>query len=228
MGYHWDVSLEIQCGNKEEASSLYSYLEKHNLNDDTVSFKTDGFDIAGNNFYFDVYEDKISIGDETHSRDIGTDNIHKFLKELDNIAKKANSTIQNVILKFFPQENQGFYVFVKKLPPKAFDKFIKECIVEFDESAADDKEYVADYKKELKQAIKEYKKVHWVIVCEHDDVEKLIKNDPDGRECLWEFDEELSSWADKIISDFEFPWKEGCTMWIGAVDKDGEMIWDNQ
>ena len=90
------------------------------------------------------------------------------------------------------------------------------------------KEYVADYKKELKQAIKEYKKVHWVIICEDENIEKLVENDPDGRECLWEFDEELSSWADKIISDFEFPWEEGCSMWIGAVDKDGEMVWDNQ
>ena len=226
MSYHWDVELQIQCVNEEEANRLHSYLEEHNFEDDYVSFNTGCFGIGGNNFYFDVTENSIFIGDETRSRDIGSDNFNEFLDELDDLAAKANATIQNVILSFFSQENQGDYIFVKKLAPKAFEQFLKDY-TDFDENETDE-ECIAEYKKEVAEAREEYKDARWVIVCDEDCIKKLVENDPDKRECLWEFHDEIICWVDRIINKFKFPWEEGCLMWIEAIDKDGESLWDNQ
>ncbi len=225
MGYHWNVNLEIECGSAEEAERLHSYLEQHNLEDDCVTFETNGFFIAGNNFYFDANENSVYIGDETHSNDIDRCNFYDFIAEIEEIGKKVNATIKNIKLDFLSQECDGFYTYIKTLPQKAFDKFVSNMLKDETEYGEYTDEEVKTREEEIRN---EYKGSAWMIWCEPEGVDELAKNDPDGRESLWEFEEELNVWTRRIISEWKFPWNEGChSLWAGAIDKDGEFLWEN-
>lgn len=229
----WDVSFEIECENDAEAKKLQTYLENNNLSDDTVSFETGRFYISGEYSVIDTEGNKVLIGDETDSRDIGRDNIHEFVNELDGIAEQAGVTIRNFVLKFYSREENSFedsenYVFLKKLYPNAFDRFIEnELQSNFGEDYATDEDVdeseVAEYEEELRN---QFENVPWMIVCGKDELVGYFEENPDCEGML--AGNELGEWFDQAINEWKFPWEEGCTMWAAAVDEDGESMWDNQ
>ena len=229
MSYHWDVSLEIECSSEEESEKLFAYMKENNVEDNCLQFKTNDFSIVCDDVESFEYESNFFIGGESKWREIGCDNIYDFFAEIEDIGKKANVSIKNIKLTYLSQESDGFYVYVKSLSQEAFDKFIKEYVDDdFYRADFNDEEVKSEYTKEERKARKKYKNVAWMIWCEPEGVDELAKNDPDGRESLWEFEEELNVWTRRIISEWKFPWDEGCrSLWAGAIDKDGEFLWEN-
>lgn len=223
----WDVSLKIECGNEVEAKKLQDYLENNNRSDDTISFETGGFYISEES-PIETDGNIVLIGDGMDSRDIGADNIHEFANELDGIAEQAGATILNFVLKFYSQEDNENYVFLKKLCPNAFAQFIKnELQSNFGEDYATDedidKSEVAEYEESLRD---QFKNSPWMIVCGEDELSGYFEDNPDCEGML--SGNELGEWFDQVINEWKFPWEEGCTMWAAALDEDGEYMWDNQ
>lgn len=221
MGIHNDVHLYIECSNSEEAIKLADYLNENYDNDGDIQFQTGDFAISSEEGACPD-NNEVWIGYETGYRDIHNENIYEFFAELDEIAESAGVSIVNVRLFYLSQENKGSFTFVKKLSDNAFDKFISDYIEALDE---DEKESPEELEANLRE---EYGSKIWMIVCGEEELSVYIENDEEGRTCEWEFEDEIREWTNKIINEFEFPWNEGCTMWIAALDEDGEYLWDNE
>ena len=220
MGIHNDVHLYIECSNNEEAIKLADYLNENYDNDGDIQFQTGNFAISSEEGACPD-NNEVWIGYETGYRDIHNENIYEFFAELDEIAESAGVSIVNVRLFFLSQENKGSFTFVKKLSDNAFDKFISDYIEALDE---DEKESPEELEANLRE---EYGSKIWMIVCGEEELSEYIENDEEGRTCEWEFEDEIREWTNKIINEWEFPWNEGCTMWIAALDEDGEYLWEN-
>lgn len=224
MSIHWDVNLNIECSNNEEAVKLANYLTDNYEEDSCIQFQTNGFFINADGDVPTSNEDnEVLIGFQTDVREIGSDNVYEFFAELDEIAESAGVSIVNVKLFFLSQEDGGSFTFVKKLSDTAFDKFIKNYMEDYIDE--DDEEATKETEANFREV---YGSKIWMICCGEDELSEYIENDEEGRSCEWEFEDEIRKWSDKIINEFEFPWNEGCTMWIAALDEDGEYLWDNQ
>lgn len=221
MGIHNDVHLYIECSNSEEAIKLADYLNENYDNDGDIQFQTGDFAISSEEGACPD-NNEVWIGYETGYRDIHNENIYEFFAELDEIAESAGVSIVNVRLFYLSQENKGSFTFVKKLSDNAFDKFISDYIEALDE---DEKESPEELEANLRE---EYGSKIWMIVCGEEELSVYIENDEEGRTCEWEFEDEIREWTNKIINEFEFPWNEGCAMWIAALNEDGEYLWDNE
>lgn len=221
MSIHWGCNLTIKCNNEEDAEKLYSYLLENNVKEDVCQFNTNDFLISadGNNpISYDQKE--VVIFMETSEKSIDEYNANEFFNELDEVAKNAQSSIENAILFFMPEESKCSYTYVKKLSNKAFEMFVEDYV---DTNICDE-----DRDEFIKDTKAEFADKNWMIVCGEYEMITYMNNDKSGRTCLWEYEEIIKEWASDIIENWKFPWKEKVGMWAACFDEDGELFWDNE
>ena len=91
MSIHWDVNLNIECSNNEEAVKLANYLTDNYEEDSCIQFQTSGFfinadgDVPISNVCTEVF-----IGSQTDVREIGSDNVcFKYVNPWNNFFRKC-------------------------------------------------------------------------------------------------------------------------------------------
>lgn len=232
MSNHYSSFLEITFFNEEDTNKFYMSLNPETQT--TISFKTNDFSIDTSNGYIEEFDtESVLIVGESHTRDIGGENVRDFFNEIEEMGKNLGIEIKNIYLRFlsYDDDEEGYTIFVRNLEKDALDKFYRMQLAdEFGEDfeETDDEEMqeeISDFENNL---IDTYSKVPWVICCGINELEEVINSDEEGRETPLDFEEEVGKWNKDIINKWQFPWDEGCTMWIAALDEDGEYLWDNQ
>lgn len=231
MGLHWDVDLEVGFENAEQAKRFSEGLKYDEGDDTCVRFELDddgeAFIEMGNINGEPSFDDKkIDLFGECGTRFVGTGNAEKFFRELRGIARRANAVIKSIRLTFLTQEDGGYFVFFDALPEPALEKHFAACLDEYLDYEGD-----APTEKEKADACRrmheDFDGCIWFLIVENSDaMEEYMERDEDGRDTLNAFGDELNTFAENAIRNYEFPWDEGVGMYLYAV-KDGEEVWEN-